>query len=121
VQRSILGLDHGPDAGFSMLHTAAAPKALELTTKQGIMLFPTPLFTGVLSDISVCDRVEKIVRDLQKSGNSAPEGASRVLMTEDNLHTLPGMKELVDVIMIESGKILDAYAIKRDSHYITDM
>jgi hypothetical protein len=42
-------------------------------------------------------------------------------MTEDNLHTLPGMKELVDVIMIESGKILDAYAIKRDSHYITDM
>jgi hypothetical protein len=118
-----------------MLHTAAAPKALELTKKQGIMLFPTPLFTGVLSDIrtplftgvlsdiSVCDRVEKIVRDLQKSGkgNSAPEGASRVLMTEDNLHTLPGMKELVDVIMIESGKILDAYAIKRDSHYITDM
>jgi hypothetical protein len=106
-----------------MLHTAAAPKALELTKKQGIMLFPTPLFTGGLSDISVCDRVEKIVRDLQKSGkgNSAPEGASRVLMTEDNLHTLPGMKELVDVIMIESGKILDAYAIKRDSHYITDM
>jgi hypothetical protein len=106
-----------------MLHTAAAPKALELTKKQGIMLFPTPLFTGVLSDISVCDRVEKIVRDLQKSGkgNSAPEGASRVLMTEDNLHTLPGMKELVDVIMIESGKIPDAYAIKRDSHYITDM
>jgi uncharacterized protein (TIGR02466 family) len=31
------------------------------------------------------------------------------------------MKELVDVVMWESGNILDAYKIKRDSHYITNM
>jgi uncharacterized protein (TIGR02466 family) len=31
------------------------------------------------------------------------------------------MRELVDVIMVESGRILDAYEVKRDSHYITNM
>jgi hypothetical protein len=62
-----------------MLHTAAAPKALELTKKQGIMLFPTPLFTGVLSDISVCDRVEKIVRDLQNPERATPRRKGRAV------------------------------------------
>ena len=108
---------------MSMLYTASASKALELTRKQALMMFPTPLFTGVLSDLSVCDRVEKFVRDLQKAGKgkSAPERASRIFMTEDNLHTLPEMKELVAVILTETGKVLDAYAVQRDSHYITDM
>jgi uncharacterized protein (TIGR02466 family) len=106
-----------------MLSTAVTPKALELTKKQLLMLFPTPLFTGVLPDLSVCDRVETFVRDLQKvgKGKSAPPNASRIFMTEDNLHTLPEMKELVDVVMLESGRALDAFAVKRDSHYITDM
>lgn len=31
------------------------------------------------------------------------------------------MKELVDVIISESGHILDAVRIKRDSHYVTNM
>jgi uncharacterized protein (TIGR02466 family) len=42
-------------------------------------------------------------------------------MTPDNIQTLPGMKELVDMAIFESGRILDAYAIQRDSHYITNM
>jgi uncharacterized protein (TIGR02466 family) len=81
------------------------------------------MFTGKLPDISACDRIEKKLRELQKSGKgkSSPEGAILAYMTPDNIQTLPEMKELVDVIMLESGKILDAYAIKRDSHYIPNM
>jgi uncharacterized protein (TIGR02466 family) len=42
-------------------------------------------------------------------------------MTPDDLYTHPEMKELVDVVMQESAKVLDAYAVKRDSHYLTSM
>jgi uncharacterized protein (TIGR02466 family) len=106
-----------------MLDTPPASMATELTDKQLFLLFPTPMFTGKLPDLSMCDRIEKIVRGLHKSGKgrTAPEGAGLAYMTSDDIHTLPEMKELVDVIMRESGKVLDAYAIKRNSHYITNM
>jgi uncharacterized protein (TIGR02466 family) len=106
-----------------MLDIPYRATAKELTTKQMFMLFPTPMFTGKLPDIGVCDRVEKKLRELQKSGKGSfsPEGAMLAYMSPDDLHTLPEMKPLVDVIMEESGIILDAIAIKRDSHYITNM
>ncbi|MGB9383289.1 MAG: hypothetical protein WCB50_00650 [Pseudolabrys sp.] len=104
-----------------MLHTPRAPNGAELTAKQMFMLFPSPMFTGKLADISMCERIEKKLRELQKSGKgmSSPEGMILAYMTPDNIQTLPDMKELVDVIMFESGNILDAYRIKRESHYIT--
>ena len=106
-----------------MLDTPRASTKAELTTKQMFMLFPTPMFTGKLPDIGLCDRIEKKLRELRKSGKgmSSPEGAVLAYMTPDNIQTLPEMKELVDVVMWESGNILDAYKIKRDSHYITNM
>ena len=106
-----------------MLDIPHKTTANELTTKQMFMLFPTPMFTGKLPDMGVCDRVERKLRDLQKSGKGvfSPEGAILAYMTPDNLQTLSEMKDLVDVIMEESGIILDALAIKRDSHYITNM
>jgi uncharacterized protein (TIGR02466 family) len=99
------------------------PTATELTSRQVLILFPTPIFTGKLSDLSLCDRVERHVRELQRSGigMSSPKGASPAYMTPDDLYNHPEMKGLVDVIMQESGKVLDAYAVKRDSHYITSM
>jgi uncharacterized protein (TIGR02466 family) len=110
-------------ARIPMLDIPHAATAKELTTKQMFMLFPTPMFTGKLPDMGVCDRVERKLRDLQKSGKGvfSPEGAILAYMTPDNLQTLSEMKDLVDVIMEESGIILDALAIKRDSHYITNM
>jgi uncharacterized protein (TIGR02466 family) len=106
-----------------MLYTPRAPRTAELTAKQMFMLFPTPMFTGKLPDIGLCDRIEKKLRELRKSGKgmSSPEGAILAYMTPDNIQTLPEMKELVDVVMWDSGNILDAYKIKRDSHYITNM
>ena len=66
-----------------MLSTPPAATATELTEKRIFMLFPTPMFMGKLPDMSVCDRVEKKVRELQKSGKgrSAPKGASPAWMS----------------------------------------
>jgi len=106
-----------------MLDTPPAGKLGELTAKQLFMLFPTPMFTGLLPDLSLCDRVEKIIRGLQKAGkgHSSPPGATLAYMTPDDIQNLPEMKELVDIVMRESGTVLDAFAVKRDSHYITNM
>jgi uncharacterized protein (TIGR02466 family) len=103
--------------------TTSFNNATELSDKRTFLLFPTPLFTGKLPDITLCDRVEKSVRALRESGNgvSSPKGASPAYMTTDDLHHRPEMKELVDIIMLETGRVLDAIAVKRDSHYITSM
>jgi uncharacterized protein (TIGR02466 family) len=106
-----------------VLHTPVTASAAKLTTKQLFRLFVTPMFTGVLSDVGICDRVEKRLRELQNSGKGylAHAGKNPAYMTPDNLHTLPEMKELVEVIMEESAVVLDACGIRRDSHYITNM
>jgi uncharacterized protein (TIGR02466 family) len=106
-----------------MLNIPRAPGGIELTAKEMFMLFPAPLFMGKLSDIGLCDRIEKKLRELQKSTTGGSHRAGMILayMTPDNIHTLPEMKELVDLILSESGKILDAMRVKRDSHYITNM
>jgi uncharacterized protein (TIGR02466 family) len=98
------------------------PRPVELTAKQLFMIFPTPMFTGMLPDITVCDRVEKKLRELQKSGKGSPSpGAVLAYMTPDDLQNLPEMQDVVTVIMAESAAILDAIAVKRESHYITNM
>ena len=103
-----------------MLQTMAPGRATELTGKQVFMLFPTPMFTAVLPELSICDRAEKVIRDLQKAakGRSSPPGATLAYMTPDDIKTLPEMKELLDIILRESALVLDAFAVKRDSHYI---
>lgn len=106
---------------MSSTDTLRAPA--ELSGRQVMMLFPTPMFTGKLYDLSLCDRLEKLIRQMRASGvgRSSPKGASPSYMTPDNLHTLPEFKELVDVAMAESGKVLDTYTVVRDSHYINSM
>lgn len=99
----------------------AAPT--ELSARQVLMLFPTPMFTGKLYDLSICDRIEKTVRQMRAAGlgMSSPKNASPSYMTPDDLHTRPEFKELVDTAIAESAKVLDAYAVVRDSHHITSM
>ena len=41
---------------------------MQLIDKQMQMLFPTPMFSGKVSDLGACDRVEKKLREMQKSG-----------------------------------------------------
>jgi uncharacterized protein (TIGR02466 family) len=106
-----------------MLDITRPVKSPELTAKQMFMLFPTPMFTGKLPDAGMCERIERKLRELQRLGKGFPSPTGKILayMTPDNLQTLAEMKELVDVVMEESGIILDAFAVKRDSHYITNM
>ena len=95
---------------------------MDLLEKQMITLFPTPLFTGKLSDVTVCDQVEKKLREMQQLGDGVRHDFGKyAFLTHDNIQTLPEMKELVDVIMQESAGILDIFKIKRNSHYITNM
>jgi uncharacterized protein (TIGR02466 family) len=106
-----------------MLDIPAANKAMQLTAKQLFTIFPTPMFTGMLPDVTMCDRIEKKLREIQKSGKGFPSPGGKILayMTPDDIQTLPEMKGLVDVVMAETSSILDFYAINRDSHYITNM
>ena len=57
-------------------------KAVELTEKQLLMLFPTPMFMGKLPDWAYAIGSKKVreMRALGK-GRSAPKGASPAFMT----------------------------------------
>ena len=95
---------------------------MQLIDKKMQMLFPTPMFSGKVSDLGACDRVEKKLREMQKSGQGLKHNfGDFAFLTADDIQALPEMKELVDLIMNESGQILDLYKIKRESHYITNM
>jgi uncharacterized protein (TIGR02466 family) len=106
----------------SVYQTPATRRPAELTAKQLFKIFPTPMFTGMLPDIGMSDRIEKKLRELQRLDRGFPSpGAILAYMTSDDLQNLSEMKELVDVIMAETGSILDAFATKRESHYIANM
>jgi len=109
--------------GRTMLQTANTIKSAELLNKQMRLLFPTPMFTGMLPDLSLCDRIEAFLRMLQKSGvgSFSTPRQSATYMTPDDLHTRPEMKELVDIVLLEAGKIFDTLGVARDSHYINSM
>jgi hypothetical protein len=72
-------------SGVKIEHCSRCPE------KRMFMLFPTPMFMGKLPDMSVCDRVEKKVRELQKSGKgrASPKGASPAWMSPDDLTIYP--------------------------------
>jgi uncharacterized protein (TIGR02466 family) len=95
----------------------------ELSARQVLMLFPTPMFTGKLYDLSLCDRLEQVIREMRTSGigRSSPKGTSPSYMTPDDLQTRAEFKELVAVAMGESEKVLDRFGVIRDSHYVNSM
>jgi uncharacterized protein (TIGR02466 family) len=95
---------------------------MELIEKQTAMLFPTPLFTGKISDVTACDRIEQKLRELQHAEQGLRHKFDkRNFLSSDDIHLLPEMKELVDLVLKEAGFVLDLYRVKRDSHYITNM
>lgn len=92
---------------------------MEILNRETLQLFPTSIFTGVISDLTACDRVEVVLRQLQRTGQGTVE--QQVFITPDNIHELPELAELTDVFMKESEQALNFWKIKRDSHYITNM
>jgi uncharacterized protein (TIGR02466 family) len=92
---------------------------MELLGKQVVQLFPTCLFTGKVSDVGICDRAEKKLRELQKSDLGSFDRTAYV--TPDDIWKLDELKALVDLIMKESNAALNFLKVKRDSHYISNM
>jgi uncharacterized protein (TIGR02466 family) len=92
---------------------------MDIVNRQLLTLFPTSLFMGTVGDLTMCDRLEKALRALRASKEGIFEQSGYT--SPDNLQGRPEMKELVDVVMEESGQILDFMRVKRDSHYITNM
>ena len=62
-----------------MLDTPAAAKVVQLAAKQLFMMFPTPMFTGMLPDIGLCDRIEKKLREVQNPAKAIPLPGERSL------------------------------------------
>ena len=92
---------------------------MELVKRELVTLFPSNLFTGKVSDITLCDRVEKKLREMQQAGQGS--GEERVFVTTDDIDKLPDFKELADLVMKEADNILNFYRVKRESHYISNM
>jgi uncharacterized protein (TIGR02466 family) len=92
---------------------------LEILDRELIQLFPTCLFAGKVSDITICDRLEMSLRALKERGEGISEATFYV--TPDDLQTRPEMKEFSDLVLKEAKEVLDVLSVKRDSHYITNM
>ena len=92
---------------------------MEIRDRELIPLFPTCLFAGKVSDISICDRLEKSLRAIKERGEGFTDATYYV--TPDDLQTRPEMKEFSDLVLKEAKEILDLLCVKRDSHYVTNM
>jgi len=92
---------------------------MEIVGRQLLTLYPTCVFAGKLSDVTLCDRLETSYRAMHAAKDGKLDHGN--FMSQDNIQTRAEMKELVDVVMAESGQVLDFLRVKRDSHYITNM
>ena len=93
---------------------------MDIVNRQLLTLFPTCLFVGTVSDLTLCDRLEKALYAMR----TAKEGifdSNGGYTTPDNLQARAEMKEFGHVVMQETNQILDFMRVKRDSHYITNM
>ncbi len=92
---------------------------MQILDRELMQLFPTCLFMGKVSNVTICDRIETAVRGLQKAGSGSHDEASYT--TPDDIQKLPQLKEFSDVVLKEAKEVLDVLAVKRDSHYISNM
>jgi uncharacterized protein (TIGR02466 family) len=92
---------------------------MEILDRELIQLFPTCLFAGKVSDITICDQLEKTIRAMQKAGIGRRDEVAYT--TSDDISGHPEMKEFSDLVLKESNEVLDVYGVKRDSHYISNM
>jgi len=92
---------------------------MEVANRQLINLYTTPLFAGNITDVTLCDRLETSIRAMHAAKDGRYAGES--FTSQDNIQLRPQMKEFVDLVMKESGEILNFLRVKRDSHYISNM
>jgi uncharacterized protein (TIGR02466 family) len=92
---------------------------MDIINRQLMTLYPTCIFAGAVSDVTLCDRLEAACRAMHAAKDGYIDHT--YFTSKDDLQTRAEMKELVDVVMKESGEVLNYMRVKRDSHYITNM
>ena len=86
----------------------------------GVMgLFPTPLFISDLSDITMCDRLEKRIKELRKKQQGTFEAGN--FTTYDDLQQVEGFEEFSQLVLKHTDVALDFFKVVREAHYITNM
>jgi len=82
-------------------------------------LFSTPIFKFRIYDLNYIKSLAEKILKLREEGTGYP--GPNTWCTHDNLNDLPEFQKLNEIILKESGQILDFFNIDRDSHYITCM
>jgi len=92
----------------------------KLLNAQLYKLFPTPIIVGHVPDISICDRLEALVKkEEQEQRGISEEG---VFTTDDLLHVEGrGFDELVSLVLGESNQFMDWIKLTRTGHKINGM
>jgi len=85
-----------------------------------ITLFPSLLFKGQLSDMSIIDDAEQKIRNL-KITNQGSLNEPNHFISSDMLQDNADFKDISKLIIDETEGILDFYHVVRDSHYISNM
>lgn len=88
--------------------------------KEMTLAFPTAIFKGAISDLSLCDTLEKSIKKLHRTKDGNHVGKTHFI-SHDNLHESEEFKVLCDVILNETNEILNALSVVRDDHYISAM
>lgn len=84
------------------------------------MAFPTTIFKGTVTDLTLCDNLEKSIRKLHRTKNGNHIGKTHFI-SYDNLHENEEFKDLCEVVLNESNQILNTLCVVRDDHYISAM
>lgn len=85
-----------------------------------IPLFATPLIAGNVSDITICDRLETLIRKEMEEKRGRFEAGN--FTTDDLLHEPGrGFEEFSQLVLSETNNFLNFLGVKRDGHYISGM
>lgn len=92
---------------------------LDLENKEILRLFPSLIFKGRIADQPMLDQVLAAV--MKMKDRSQGSKTKYKFTTPDDLHQRPEFADLTDLILKESGAVLDFFSVQRDGHYITSM
>jgi uncharacterized protein (TIGR02466 family) len=88
--------------------------------KPGIYtLFPTPLFSGTISEPNLCDSLAEELIKMKTAEEGFFEAGN--FTTDDNLHGRIEFVRLSELVLKETNKVLDFLSVIRDNHYISGM
>jgi uncharacterized protein (TIGR02466 family) len=88
-------------------------------SRQGSLIFPTPLHIIDFDDLTFCDRAATEIKNMQDAGLGG--GDHLCWTTPDDLHKRDKFQELTAIIENEINLVFDNIGLLRDSFYITCM